>query len=162
MKRLLVCLLLVGVVGCKSSPLLEQSDFYKACAQWAGEKDTFHTVDEIVFDGKSVRDSGGRSRETLHQTLTVITEVSSKSEGIDQFMRGLHAKLKKLAQQTGAPINSQDPDGMNGQVREFNFQYTAGIARGKVEAVLEATENQSSQVDMETYKLILTIEESVD
>jgi len=51
---------------------------------------------------------------------------------------------------------------VNDQLREFSMKYTAGNARGTVEAVLEAEDNQSDQGDIETYRLTLTIDELVD
>tara|TARA_B100000809_G_scaffold1416_1_gene1616 strand:+ start:1349 stop:1834 length:486 start_codon:yes stop_codon:yes gene_type:complete len=161
MKRLLVYVLLVGVVGCGSAPFLEQSEFFKAGSQWMHSETAFSSTDELVFNGRRANTTEGESPEESHFTSLLTITVSSTSDGINKFMRGLRANLEVFAQQTGT-IHSQDPGDVNDQLREFSMKYTAGNARGTVEAVLEAEDNQSDQGDIETYRLTLTIDELVD
>ena len=161
MKRLLVCLLLAGVVGCGSASFLEHSEFCQTVDQWISSQTAFVSTDELGFSGKSVTTTYGESSEEADFTAVMKLTVSSTSDGINKFMRGLRANLEVFARQTGT-ILRQDPSEVNDRIREFSMKYETGNARGQIEAVLEAEDNQSDQGDIETYRLTLTIDELVD
>jgi hypothetical protein len=161
MKRLLVCLLLVGVVGCGSASFLEHSEFYNTVDQWISSQTAFVNTDELGFSDKRVTATHGESSEESEFTAVMELTVASNSDGINKFMRGLRADLEVFAKQTGT-ILSQDTSEVKDRVREFSLKYETGNARGHIEAVLEAEDNQSYQGDIEACRLTLTIDELVD
>jgi hypothetical protein len=104
MKRLIVYLLLAGVVGCGSEHYLEQSEFFIAGSQWIHSETAFPSTDELVFNGRRITTTEGQSTEKSHFTLLLTITVSSNSDGINKFIRGLRANLEVFAQQTGTII----------------------------------------------------------